>query len=276
MPKTVGNIVISHNISIAVYLFLYAVITCVIVWKIDIPLGLKAIIGFFCLVAVKPLSFFAVAVAGYTLLIMGYKDILPIVSKYIYGTYLTTRHNLHILERGNKACIYVTNYPIPFYNYLIATLVPEKTVVIGGKGSGMYGVSLIAKYWHGLDLNAKGNYESVCGVIRGYTSRNFNILVFVEEVHVPKNKPTLESIGRIKTGIFSIAKSLNIPVVPIYVGSIKHKRGVPTSHVQYIHAKKTHIQVEKVADTVNYTRKFFIKHARIHKQIKKETTHSLS
>jgi hypothetical protein len=201
----------------------------------------------------------------YISVLSGNKSLIPCISSHIFETYLDTKHNLSILNTKQRPCIYVTNYPIPFYNYLITELLPENTVLIGGGGNMFYNASLLAKYSFPIDLKNKGNFDNIKHVISDYNQRNFNILVFVEEVHVLENKKKLTDIGRIKTGIFSIAKDLKIPVVPIYIGVMKYKMAISVSNIHYIYAKKSQMFVDDVDSITRYVSNFFNKHKAKHR-----------
>ena len=90
----------------------------------------------------------------YILLVLNNKTFLNTYSKYVLHNYLNTTIDIY----KDKPCIYVTNYPVPFFNYLIVSIFPEKTVFIGHCGK-FFGANLISKYSY--KLKGKNNFKSL-------------------------------------------------------------------------------------------------------------------
>ena len=206
--------------------------------------------------SVKHIRFIFVFIICYIFLVCGYKRILPIFSIFLFKYHFKTAHNLNSIS-NKTTCIFVTNYPCPFYNYFISALLPKNTIFIGKK-THFFGIHLISDKYYAL--KTRNNYKKLLKFIQKSNQDNYNVILFAEEVHT-KDKRGLYKIGRIKTGIFSIAKELQIPIVPIVIGVIDNHCGIPSKYSHYIHADKPFL-VDNVEDSKNKVKKLFIKHIR--------------
>ena len=135
------NIIIRKNIKIIFYGLLYLLISILFIYNLSIPVILKIM---FIIIINKNIIF---TIIVYLLLVCNNKTIIPFVSDIIFNHYFNTRHNLHITY-NKPPCIFITNYPYPFYNYFAIQLLPKNTIVVGGS-SKFYGVGLLSnKYYH--------------------------------------------------------------------------------------------------------------------------------
>ena len=249
------NLIIKENISI-IMSWLVSIILLTSAICLLPSLNAKIILLTTIIITVKHIRFIVVFIICYILLVCGYKRILPIFSTFLFKYHFNTFHNLNSI--CNKApCIFVTNYPCPFYNYFIYGLLPRNTIFIGKK-THFFGIHLISDKYYAL--KTKNNYKNLLKFIQKSNQDNYNVILFAEEVHT-KEKRGLYQVGRIKTGIFSIAKDLQIPVLPITIGVIDNHCGIPSKYSHYIHASKPFL-VYNVEESKNKVKKLFTKHIR--------------
>lgn len=250
------NLIIKENISIIIYWLMSVIILTSTICLLPISIKAKIVVLTSIIITVKHIRFIFVFIVCYILLVCGYKRILPIFSTFLFKYHFNTFHNLNSIY-NKTPCIFVTNYPCPFYNYFISSLLPRNTIFIGKK-THFFGIHLISDKYYAL--KTKNNYKNLLKFIQKSNQDNYNVILFAEEVHT-KEKRGLYQVGRIKTGIFSIAKELQIPVVPIVIGVIDNHCGIPSKYSHYIHADKSFL-VDNVEDSKDKVKKLFIKHIR--------------
>ena len=250
------NLIIKENVSIIISWLIFVIILISIICLLPISIKSKTIVLISILITVKHLRFIFIFIITYILLVCGYKRILPIFSTFLFKYHFNTIHNLDSIF-NKPPCIFVTNYPCPFYNYFISGLLPKNTIFIGKK-THFFGIHLISDKYYAL--KTKNNYNNLLKFIQRSNQDNYNVILFAEEIHT-KDKRGLYQVGRIKTGIFSIAKELQIPVVPIVIGVIDNHYGIPSKYSHYVYADKPFL-VDNVEDSKNKVKKLFIKHIR--------------
>jgi hypothetical protein len=74
--------------------------------------------------------------------------------------------------------------------------------------------------------------------------------------YIESHKKSVSGLGRIKKGMFSIAKKLNIPITPIYIDKINHFYGITKKQTFYVKVGKTQL-VNNVFCSKNNVKNFF-------------------
>ena len=245
--------VIKQNNNILFYWLLYIVFLVILLRGIDKN---KIILCVLLVMGIKPLRFICVFITCYILLLLGVTAIRPLLSSYIFNYHFKTTHNLQSLDTENP-CIFVSNYPSPFYNYFISYLFPKNTV-FAGKNGYMWGVHLISQEFY--VLTGKDDFAEFQQFVKQNHKNHKNVFVFVERGggSVDKN---LYTVGKLRTGIFTIAKNLGIPIVPVAIGVIDNTMGIPDKYTHRITAGEP-IIVEDVETTITDVSKFLNKNIR--------------
>ena len=225
------NPVVRYNVEIVVAGLLYLGLVVLFVWRLNLPFLFKLLVIACLILTIPYLRLLALTITVYGMLVAGNKSLLPALSSHAFREHWQTRHNLYELAES-KGVIFVTNYPCPFFNYLITHLLPTSTYVVGHDQQ-RWGVKLLAS--HHYTLKPEGNFDDLRSFIEGATAKGFNILAFVEEIHTAA-KRDIHTLGRIKTGMFTIARDLRLPVVPIYIAPLPFTLGWPISHEHRIFA----------------------------------------
>lgn len=216
------NPVSSYNVQIIIFGILMLLLLILLIWKLNMPWPFKILVIGLIIALVPYFRLFISTLGVYSMLLNGNKTMVSTYAKKMFRENWITRHNLHELS-GTKGVIFASNYPCPFYNYLVVELLPENTYLIG-MGNRYWGVGLFAKNYY--PLNNSGNFDKLQKFINHTINKGFNVLVFVEEIHT-KEKRDIWTIGRIKSGIFNIAYNLNIPVIPIFIAPMPFVIGWP-------------------------------------------------
>jgi len=244
------NIIIRKNIKIIFYGLLYLLISILFIYNLSIPVILKIL---FIIIINKNIIF---TIIVYLLLVCNNKTIIPFVSDIIFNHYFNTRHNFHITY-NKPPCIFITNYPYQFYNYFAIQLLPQHTIFVGGT-SKFFGFGLLSNKYY--PLQSKTHFEQLQAFIKTSNKNNFNIVAFADEIHT-NEKTEIYKIGRIKTGIFTIAKNLGIPIVPIAICAIDYDLGIPDTYNHHIYAGKS-FYVKDIEKSRTFVKKFLKKYIR--------------
>ena len=143
--------------------------------------------------------------------------------------------NFHKLPEKNT--IIIANYPCNWIEYLLHSLVPKNICLMMDEGGKKFiqNVYTIDKLI--LLKSGKGNYNEAKREVENKI-KNFSIFVYVNN---NKTKFHNHHIGRLRKGIFYIAKELNISITPIIFEYVESTIGFLTN-------KKIRI---KVGDTTN-------------------------
>jgi hypothetical protein len=227
------NPVVKYNVKIVIAGIVYLILLILFISILDMPIPFRIITLALILYLVPyfRLLVYTAWTAGNFLL--GDKSVFPAYSSHVLTEYYKTRHNLAQLK-DTQSTIFVTNYPCPLFNYTIVNLLPAKTYMIGFDER-YWGVKLFATYYY--KLKAKNNYKELQSFISDITRQGFNVLAFIEDVNDPHKKDE-KSLGRLKSGMFSIASSLKIPIIPIYIPPMPFSYGLPSTRDHYIRAGK--------------------------------------
>jgi hypothetical protein len=183
-------------------------------------------------------------------LIFFYKP-LKIVFGTIHNVYKTCRnptlykvlaHNIllnldikisHNFEKlPNKPSILLLNYPDDIFEYFINGIFPVKSQYIIAKIAKPY-MNLVVKDDHIIYVKDKNNFDHVSSEIKNKI-KNFYIICYIE-----KSEKSIFGRGRIKKGVFEIAKKINAQITPICIDKLTHSYGMNNSTKFFIHVGDT-------------------------------------
>jgi 1-acyl-sn-glycerol-3-phosphate acyltransferase len=246
------NIVKGKNITIMCFWVLYIILLIKLISKLQIPLTYKLSLLFIIILVFKRIRIIVFTFVSYLLLICRIRITRDLFSAYVFNK--SYKAKLTLEDMNSKGpYIYVSNYPFPFLNYFSNYIFPKNTIYVG-RNSILYGVHLLSNNFHGIKNG--NNFKEIEKFTTESYKNNNNILVFCEEIH--KNKPSLYKVGRIKTGVFSIAKKLNIQVLPVFIGPLEDTLGVLHHQNSYIHIDKPFL-VKNITEARNKVSKIFSK-----------------
>lgn len=139
--------------------------------------------------------------------------------------------------------IIVANYPTDFTEYLLSGSLDCKTVLLIFKGGAKFVIPSMGKERViSVDLDKKNNFGLLKEEIKKKVKEGYNIFAYPErDYHLRKNPYRLQNF---RTGIFFIAKDLNLPIVPIVYSHIDSVVRFPRSTVYIMDP----ITVEDVQD----------------------------
>jgi 1-acyl-sn-glycerol-3-phosphate acyltransferase len=118
----------------------------------------------------------------------------------------------------NSPCIIVSNYcskKFSLMSYLAKTMIPVKYVLVTSDITGfflrrVYEEDRLIFVPHG----SRKNYNRVEKEIKEKLSQGYYIFSFVEDIGAERN---FYKIKKIRSGMFRIAKNLNVPIVPVVI-----------------------------------------------------------
>lgn len=99
-----------------------------------------------------------------------------------------------------------------------------------------------------------GQYDSIKEQARQKLNEGFSIFAYVSKCTQYRNG----YVGKVRSGMFRIAKELNVPVTPITIDFIKHNNGIIENQRFRIKVGET-FKVDDIGQAVYYTRNFFRK-----------------
>ena len=108
-------------------------------------------------------------------------------------------------------------------------------------------------------MKKRKNYDKLKDAI-SQKIKTMSLWCYVENCH---SRITKTKLGLpLRTGIFNIAKTLNIPITPVYVSHLTFANGILNNENLKIQIGKTHV-INNLKQSVRYTTKFFQYHKKI-------------
>lgn len=154
---------------------------------------------------------------------------LPVKKKIINNIITSTFKNLFAFSHNfnklpNKNTIIVSNHPHNPIDYAAFKMLPKKVAIVAG------GLQFFVRWTCEKDdyifynNNKTKNFDELKTKIQDKI-KNMSILVFVENYKRIKYTNNGRKIARLRTGIFTIAKQLNIPITPLVIDRIHSSYG---------------------------------------------------
>jgi hypothetical protein len=156
-------------------------------------------------------------------------------------------HNFDALPKTPS--ILLLNYPDNFSEYFIHGILPIDLVYITSKKA-KFILGLVVNHENIISTNNKNNYENILSETEKKI-KDRHILCYIE-----KSKKSILGLGRIRKGMFSIAKKLNVQITPICVDKIDHSYGIPKKQNFFVKVGKTH-HVNNVILSKNIVKNFY-------------------
>jgi hypothetical protein len=187
------------------------------------------------------------------------------------STALALYRNLHLkmnTEKLSKGCtIYVANYPTNYIEYLTHGLFCDKLCVV------VHGPAVkILKYIYGKEHTIsvdKGSFDRVKKEIRDKMREGYSIFSYVErEYHDRKD---VYDVCELRSGMFSIAKELNVTMTPVCIDHLDHIMGITNDTYFQIKVGDSFI-VDNIEEDMARVKKFFkeeLKSMKIPRLVKK-------
>ena len=162
----------------------------------------------------------------------------------------------------DKPSIIVCNYCWDRLENLASIIIPRDLAILGGnKFMKMSKLNYLVKYF--IITNENGNsYERMKLEIKNHIDNGRYVFVYVS-----KSASKTCYISKLRSGMFRIAKELNIPITPLVVDCIDSYYGVITYQNLYMHVGET-FYVDDVDSDMYRTRKFFMERVEYFKRNK--------
>jgi hypothetical protein len=150
--------------------------------------------------------------------------------------------------------IYMSNYPSNNIEYLTHGLFCDKFCLVVGSGIYKY-IKYIYDEKHLISVH-KGSFDSVQDQIKKKIADGFSIFCYIEKEYF--NRKSDFELTEFRTGMFHIAKNLNVTITPVCVDHIIYNMGIIDDNVFKIKIGQT-MHVENVEESMNIVRKFMLK-----------------
>jgi hypothetical protein len=152
------------------------------------------------------------------------------LSLHLYKNYLNLRMNTDKIS--TVPTIYIANYPENYIEYMTHGLITDKLCVLAVANT----ATKILKFVYGEDhaiYNYTGNFDKLKEAVRKKINEGYSIFCYSERNHYDRKNEY--DLCEFRTGMFHIAKSLNVSVTPICVDHISHTFGILDDTIFKIH-----------------------------------------
>ena len=140
-----------------------------------------------------------------TMFIFGNYDIYKSIGKIIF------KRTLSISSK--TPTIIISNYPSDYLEYLIPGLFTNDTCIVAFKGAKKILENVFKEKIIYIDLDSKNNFEIFQKEIKDKIDKGYNIYVYPEKTYYQRKD--VYDLQNFKSGIFHIAKKLNLTITPI-------------------------------------------------------------
>lgn len=155
-------------------------------------------------------------------------------------------------ELPHKPTIFLANYCQNRIENIIPVLIPRKMAFLMREKCQQFNTANVLAKSIVVKGHHKGNFNHIEKEIVKAHQEGYDIFVYVT------NMPYHGYIGRLRSGIFSIAQKNNITITPVAIDRIKTKYGIIFDQNLHIRVGKTFL-VDTVFSAQYRTRKFLIK-----------------
>ena len=179
---------------------------------------------------------------------------LRILSLIIFNIELDTQINISNIPKNPT--IFITNYPSNYIEYLIPMFLGDKVCLLVRD----HAVKTI-KYLYGIDNIIgveKGKFDKLQKQIKEKMDQGYHIYSYVERDFY--NRKNMYNITELRSGMFSIAKNINVTITTIVSDHVEHIGGIINNNFKIIIGKTKY--VKNVSKEMENTSKFFRKNLR--------------
>ena len=131
-------------------------------------------------------------------------------------------HNFHKLPKQNT--IFVANHPHNLVDYTAFKMLPMKVAIVAGGLHFLVNWSCEKGDYIFYNNNKNKNFNELKTKIQDKI-KTMPILIFVENYKMLHLTDKGRKVAKLRTGIFSIAKELNIPITPLVIDRIHESWG---------------------------------------------------
>lgn len=147
---------------------------------------------------------------------------LPVLYKKTINTLFTSgfRFSENFKDIPDKPCIIMSNYAKDLSTgYIVQSTFPKKYRLIMNKG---WPYTLCSRVFPEnsiilVDHEERNNYKYIREKIVESIHQGYYVFCYIEDIRKPNKHNKPYSISKLRSGIFSIAKQYNIPIVPMVI-----------------------------------------------------------
>jgi hypothetical protein len=237
-------------VKLPTYWFVLTLMFYLILYHIESKYRLLFVI-FVCKTRILFIPIFTMT--GVVLSILGHRfKTYRIICTVLYKIGLNLEMNTNNIPA--KPTIYMSNYPSNNIEYLTHGLFCDKFCLVVGSGIYKY-IKYIYGKEHLISVH-KGSFDSVQDQIKKKMADGFSIFCYIEKEYF--NRKNDFELTEFRTGMFCIAKNLNVTITPLCIDHIGYNMGIIDDNVFKIKIGPT-ISVENVEESMNIVRKFLEK-----------------
>jgi 1-acyl-sn-glycerol-3-phosphate acyltransferase len=114
---------------------------------------------------------------------------------------------------SKKPTILISNYPSDYLEYFIPGLFEQNVCIVVFKGAKKRLDNIFREKIIYIDLNTKNNFETLKKDIQDRVKKGYSIYVYPEKIYYERKN--IYTLQKFKSGIFHIAKMLNLTITPV-------------------------------------------------------------
>ena len=192
----------------------------------------------------------------------GLVDISQFATQFLFNTCLTPIYSGYKLP--DKPTIILCNYPANYIEYLCNKLLSKGICFVILKAAVVQSriVKLFYKDNCVIFVAKNGSFQHTVGLIKRKIRQGYSIFTYIEKDYYKRRDKY--TISELRSGMFTIAKTIGVTITPIVFDHIDHYAGVIMQDKFRIYIDSTRL-VEDVYTEVESVRKLFTKKLRLFK-----------
>jgi hypothetical protein len=171
---------------------------------------------------------------------------------FLFSSLFNFNHNFQMLPKFPT--IIVANYATDTLEKFASIMIPKDlAIIMDVKVAKLSGLKFLIKDLLIRNGEYKNNYNSVKEKIKKYIQEGKSIFVYVSKCAYFKKG----YLGKVRTGIFSIAKDLNVPITQVSIDTISNWKGIINSKQNFQMKIGETFLVKDIKKDVERTKAFF-------------------
>ena len=206
-----------------------------------------------------------VTMLAYALMILT-GSLSDIPTRFLFNTCLTPIYSGHKLPE--KPTIIMCNYPANYIEYLCNKLlhpIQNKGICFVILKAAVVQSRIVKLFYPDnciLFIAKGGSFQHTLDLIKRKISQGYSIFTYIEKDYYKRRDKY--SISKLRSGMFTIAKTIGVTITPVVFDHIDHYAGLITQDTFRIHIGSTRL-VKDVAEEVELVRQLFTKKLRLFK-----------
>ena len=178
----------------------------------------------------------------------------------IFNKYFNYTNNFECIPK-NKT-IYVSNYVSDRLENIACIMIPNISIILADTFLRVSKLNNVICNLDSVNKYAKNKYQTVKKIVKDRHDNGYSVFVYIED---PSTVIGELGVGKLRSGMFSIAKELNITITPVVFDHIEYNKFGMIYKQNYSIKIGKSFHVKNVKNSIYRTRKFFRNNLKIFK-----------